>query len=195
MQGANISVFEKKKYQPLHADDRVNEKEVVTYSEYRQRQIQKLAVLQKENLEDEITDAEHAQMEMIKETVLDKMSQYKKEIWLDIYNDYVAHIKKPFDDKYEEEMVLGIVNPHENENSLFNSVRTQEDFYELFRNWEFKKRDHTDFRYPLSNQIPDQIKLLEDIEKDKAFLGDVRVIDDNLVDEYGDPIYRELIAP
>jgi hypothetical protein len=90
-------------------------------------------------------------MDTIKETVLDTMSQYKKEIWLDIYNDYVAHIRKPLDDKLEEEEVLGIVNPHESETSLFSTVRTQEDFYELFRNWEFKKRDHTDYRYPLLN--------------------------------------------
>jgi hypothetical protein len=133
-------------------------------------------------------------MDTIKETVLDTMSQYKKEIWLDIYNDYVAHIRKPLDDKLEEEEVLGIVNPHESETSLFSAVRTQEDFYELFRNWEFKKRDHTDYRYPLLNQIPDQIKLLEDIEKDKAFLGDVRVINTEKRDEYGNPIHQELIA-
>ena len=107
-----------KRYRPANDSDARPLEEILDYNTYKFRQMK---LIQEEPL-----------------SLLDTMSFQKRDAWLNIYNDYLDFINAnpQTETGYE---VIGEDNEPNPNYIAFSKVKSQEDFYELFRDWEIKE--------------------------------------------------------
>ena len=119
-------------YMAANPHDRTNVKEFMSYQQYRVRQVADAGRLQEEESKFEVAEDKYS---MIK-----KIGAAQREAYLGIYNKYLEGIKE------------GKVN---------HAVKTDKDFYDLFKNWEIK--DRVD-----KNKYPHMYSLVEAEHKKKV---------------------------
>jgi len=90
-----------------------------------------------------------------KESLLDRMSFARRDVWMDIYTDFLQHTQPK---KYLKDPETGEPLRPPKYDPKYTKVVTQEDFYELFRDWQFKAHE---FRLPTRHRR-DRLGILEE---------------------------------